>query len=134
MSLPARRELLASTAPRYAKANKKLKQTILDEFTASTGYHRKYAIDLLKHYDPKTTKTKRHPLRTARLGVMIGLLLALSGVNMWAPPPDNMTVVGVSAIVMYLGIAWLASWVDRDPPPDPDSETHHRKRKPKAAR
>ena len=81
-----------------------------------------------------TTKTKRHPLRTARLGFMIGLLLALSGVNMWAPPPDNMTVVGVSAIVMYLGIAWLASWVDRDPPPDPDSETHHRKRKPKAAR
>ena len=60
MSLPARRELLASTAPRYAKANKKLKQTILDEFTASTGYHRKYAIDLLKHYDPKTAKTKRH--------------------------------------------------------------------------
>ena len=62
MSLPARRELLASTAPRYAKANKKLKQTILDEFTASTGYHRKYAIGLLKHYDPKTTKTKRRPL------------------------------------------------------------------------
>ena len=59
MSLPARRELLASTAPRYAKANKKLKQTILDEFTASTGYHRKYAIDLLKHYNPKTAKTKR---------------------------------------------------------------------------
>jgi hypothetical protein len=59
MSLPARRELLASTAPRYAKANKKLKQTILDEFTASTGYHRKYAIGLLKHYHPKTTKTKR---------------------------------------------------------------------------
>lgn len=59
MSLPARRELLASTAPRYAKANKKLKQTILDEFTVSTGYHRKYAIGLLKHYDPKTAKTKR---------------------------------------------------------------------------
>ena len=33
MSLPARRELLASTAPRYAKANKKLKQTILDTTT-----------------------------------------------------------------------------------------------------
>ena len=59
MSLPARRELLASTAPRYAKANKKLKQTILDEFTASTGYHRKYAIGLLKHYNSKTAKTKR---------------------------------------------------------------------------
>ena len=64
MSLPARRELLASTAPRYAKANKKLKQTILDEFTASTGYHRKYAIGLLKHYDPKTAKAK--PRRAPR--------------------------------------------------------------------
>ena len=62
MSLPARRELLASTAPRYAKANKKQKQTILDEFTAAAGYHRKYAIGLLKHYDPKTAQAKRRPL------------------------------------------------------------------------
>ena len=81
-----------------------------------------------------TTKTKRHPLRTARLAILIGLLLAFSVVNLWAPPPNNMTLIGASAIVMYLGIAWLGSWVDRDPPPDPDSETHHRKRKPKAAR
>ena len=49
-----------------------------------------------------TTKTKRHPLRTARLAIMIGLLLAFSVVNLWAPPPNNMTVIGASAIVMYL--------------------------------
>ena len=61
MSLPARRELLASTAPRYAKAGKKQKQTILDEFTAATGYHRKYAISLLKHFDPKKTTRRRTP-------------------------------------------------------------------------
>ena len=61
MSLPARRELLASTAPRYAKASKKQKQTILDEFTAATGYHRKYAIGLLKHFDPKKTTRRRAP-------------------------------------------------------------------------
>ena len=61
MSLPARRELLASTAPRYAKASKKQRQTILDEFTAATGYHRKYAISLLKHFDPNKTTQRRTP-------------------------------------------------------------------------
>ncbi|MCZ6753962.1 MAG: hypothetical protein O7E49_01500 [Gemmatimonadetes bacterium] len=80
------------------------------------------------------TKTKRHPLRTARLAILIGLLLAFSVVNLWAPPPNNMTLIGASAIVMYLGIAWLGSWVDRDPPHEPDSETHRHKRKSKAAR
>jgi len=50
MSLKARRELLAVTAPRYQTADKKQRQKILDEFVASTGYHRKYAIPLLKHY------------------------------------------------------------------------------------
>lgn len=80
------------------------------------------------------TKTKRHPLRTARLAILIGLLLAFSVVNLWVPPPNNMTLIGASAIVMYLGIAWLGSWVDRDPPHEPDSETHRHKRKSKAAR
>lgn len=32
---------------RYKKATKKQKKTILDEFTQTTGYHRKHAIDLL---------------------------------------------------------------------------------------
>jgi hypothetical protein len=50
MSLKARRELLAATAPRYQGVAKKQKQRILDEFVAATGYHRQYAITLLKHY------------------------------------------------------------------------------------
>jgi hypothetical protein len=50
MSLKARRELLAVTAPRYQISPKKQKQLILDEFVAVTGYHRQYAIPLLKHY------------------------------------------------------------------------------------
>ncbi len=64
MSLKARRELLASTTVRYQKTSKKEKQTILDEFTASTGYHRKYAIRLLKGYVPnqeQEQKQKRKP-------------------------------------------------------------------------
>ena len=56
MSLKSRRELLSVTAPRYQTANKKHKQQILDEFVESTGYHRKYAIPLLKHYQANTKK------------------------------------------------------------------------------
>ena len=50
MSLKARRELLAATARRYQQASKKEKSVILDEFTAATGYHRKYATTLLKNH------------------------------------------------------------------------------------
>jgi hypothetical protein len=49
MSQRSKRELLAEIQPRYLKAKKVQKQKILDEFTAATGYHRKYAIRLLKH-------------------------------------------------------------------------------------
>jgi hypothetical protein len=48
MSLKARQELLHSVAPRYQAAKKADKQRILDEFTAATGYHRRYAVALLK--------------------------------------------------------------------------------------
>jgi hypothetical protein len=49
MSQRSKRELFAEVQPRYLKASKVEKQKILDEFTASTGYHRKYAIRILKH-------------------------------------------------------------------------------------
>ena len=58
MSLPTRQELRLCIAPRYNAASKLEKQKILDEFTAATGYHRKYANHLLKHYevDPNAIK------------------------------------------------------------------------------
>jgi len=40
MSFHAKRELLATVAPRYREGNKKLKSIILDEFISSTGYSR----------------------------------------------------------------------------------------------
>jgi hypothetical protein len=49
MSQPSKRELQVAVQARYLKASKTEKQTILDEFTANTGYHRKYAIRVLKH-------------------------------------------------------------------------------------
>jgi hypothetical protein len=58
MSLKARGELAAAVAPRYQQASKKDKQKILDEFTAATGYHRKYAIDLLHQKAPQISIAK----------------------------------------------------------------------------
>jgi len=49
MSQRSKRELVAVIHPRYLKASKSGKQQILNEFVAATGYHRKYAIRLLKH-------------------------------------------------------------------------------------
>jgi hypothetical protein len=71
MSLPARRELLAVTIPRNQEADRKKKQTILSEFVAATGYHRKYAIRLLgrapPHRNPAQTKRKRQRLYTVEV-------------------------------------------------------------------
>jgi len=48
MTQNGKRELLEAVRPRYLRANKADKARILDEFVATTGYHRKYAIRLLK--------------------------------------------------------------------------------------
>ena len=49
MSLKSKRELLEVVRPRYLKASKVEKQKMLDEFTSASGYHRKYAIRVLKN-------------------------------------------------------------------------------------
>ncbi len=53
MSQQSKHELQAEVQPRYLKASKAEKKTILDEFTATTGYHRKYAIRILKRGYPR---------------------------------------------------------------------------------
>lgn len=59
MSQRSKRELFEEVQSRYIKASKAEKQKILDEFTASTGYHRKYAIRILKHgYKRRSHKPK----------------------------------------------------------------------------
>jgi hypothetical protein len=48
MSMQSKRELLTTVSPRYVTATGAEKRRILDEFVATTGYHRKYAIALLR--------------------------------------------------------------------------------------
>lgn len=62
MSQRSKRELLETIRPRYLKTNKEGKQRILDEFVAATGYHRKYAIRVLKH----GPQPKRHSQKGRR--------------------------------------------------------------------
>jgi len=63
MGLKARQELLAVTAPRYQEASRAEKQPILNEFVATTGYHRKYAISLLRGYPFNQTPGERKERR-----------------------------------------------------------------------
>jgi hypothetical protein len=48
MSSRSRKELIVVIQPRYLKATRRGKKQILDEFAAATGYHRKYAIRVLR--------------------------------------------------------------------------------------
>jgi len=57
----AKKELIKATKARYLKATKKGKGKVLDEFCASTGYHRKYATRILgpKHEHDRVEKYGR---------------------------------------------------------------------------
>jgi hypothetical protein len=58
MSQRSKREMIEAIRPRYLKASRAGKEQILDEFVATTGYHRKYAIRILKH-GPKPKGLKK---------------------------------------------------------------------------
>ena len=73
MSQRSKREMIESIRPRYLKANKAGKQQILDEFIATTGYHRKYAIRVLKH-GPKPRGLKKPGRRKIYQGEVVQAL------------------------------------------------------------
>ena len=63
MTIKSRRELLTAVTPRYRAAQGKERERILDEFVASTGYNRKYAIYLLRHPPVEPRRQKRRKPR-----------------------------------------------------------------------
>lgn len=54
-------DYLSSLKKRYAKAGKKEKMLILDEYTKTTGHERKYAIKLLRGWYTHTTSPIKRP-------------------------------------------------------------------------
>lgn len=66
MSLHSRKELLAAVRPRYRKSSRVDKRSILDEFTAATGYQRKYAIALLNKLPVTRTSSTQKLARKTR--------------------------------------------------------------------
>ena len=73
MSQRSKREMIEAIRPRYLKANKTGKAQILDEFIATTGYHRKYAIRVLKH-GPKPKGLKKPGRRKIYQGEVVNAL------------------------------------------------------------
>jgi len=66
MSPRSKREYVETIFLRYKNASRKEKTAILDEFCIVCGYHRKYAIRLLRRFKrftkPKSKKRGRHPV------------------------------------------------------------------------
>ncbi len=74
MSLKSKRELLEVVRSRYLKASKAEKQKMLDEFTSATGYHRKYAIRILKEQVQKRPKRKNKGYQAIYRGEVVQAL------------------------------------------------------------
>jgi hypothetical protein len=58
-------------------------------------------------------RSKRHPVRAGRLAVVVVVLVGGYFASLYSPAPPNMTVVGISVIVLLLLLALLAGWADR---------------------
>lgn len=72
MSQKSKQELAEVLRPRYQKAGRSEKSRILDEFVATTGYHRKYAIQVLKHWPRRRARRPRQA--TAKYQAVVGVL------------------------------------------------------------
>jgi len=70
MSLISKRELIIVVSLRYREASPLDKRRILDEFVATTGYNRKYAIQVLNH-PPTAPRPRRKRLKARRYGPQV---------------------------------------------------------------
>ena len=78
MSHRSRWEYLRAIYARYRQADRKLKQVILNEFCANTGYHRKYAIRLLNGPPPGRARQSRCRPRSPSYGpAVVSVLQAM---------------------------------------------------------
>jgi len=79
MSHRSKREMINAIRPRYLKATKTGKEQILDELIATTGYHRKHAIRVLKH-SPKPKGLQKPGRRKVYQGEVVQALEKIWGI------------------------------------------------------
>jgi transposase InsO family protein len=76
MSYRSRWEYFRAVYARYRQADRRLKQTMLNEFCANTGYNRKYAIRLLNGPPPERVEPRRRRQRSPSYGSTVVSVLA----------------------------------------------------------
>ena len=82
MSFQTRREIVQSILPKYRKASSvKKKSELLDAFTATTGYNRKYAMRLLNHAEEVQHTPQHHRPRRYGSEVQRALFLVWHAAN-----------------------------------------------------
>jgi len=74
MTKNSKRELLEAVRPRYLRASKADKTRILDEFVATTGYHRKHAIRLMKQGAKRQGQKKPGKSKVYKGEVVVALI------------------------------------------------------------
>lgn len=62
-------------------------------------------------------RSRRHPVRPARLGLMLLLLVGAYAASLLGPPPPSVMAIGASDIVFMLAMGALAAWADRSAVP-----------------
>ncbi len=60
-----------------------------------------------------TLKSRRHPVRPARLATVLVVLLGVYAASLFGPPPPSVTAVGAGDIVFLLIMVALGAWADR---------------------
>ncbi len=73
--MEARRELIEAVRERYRGAGRIQKKQILDEFAEIAGYHRKYAIRVLRGGRRKTNVTRSPGRRIYNEAVVTALMI-----------------------------------------------------------
>jgi hypothetical protein len=58
-------------------------------------------------------RSRRHPVRAVRLGLVLLLLVGVYAASLLGPPPSSVTTIGLADVVFLLLVAWLGAWADR---------------------
>jgi hypothetical protein len=59
------------------------------------------------------SRSRRHPVRPVRLGVVLAVLLGTYAASILGPPPPSVTAIGLGDLVFLLLVAGIAAWADQ---------------------